>query len=67
MKKALTIYVDDDVTLTNLCGAFIIKYPGTDRGNTSTVLQNFALDGRNALYLPKESDGSGNVSAYHED
>lgn len=52
MKKALTIYVDDDARLGNLCGAFLC-WKGTE---TSLTMLNEAIPKDAAvLYLPWES------------
>ena len=49
MKKALTIYIDDDCKLTNYCATFILK----KEKDTSVIMQNISLDGtKDALHLP---------------
>lgn len=49
MKKALTIYVDDDADLKNLCGAFVC-WKGTN--NSLTLLNEKIPDGATGFYLP---------------
>ena len=49
MKKALTIYIDDDCRLEHYCATFILKR----EKDTSVIMQNIALDGtKDALHLP---------------
>lgn len=51
MKKALTIYIDDDAELKNICGAFICW-----RGehNSLTLLNEKVPDNAVGFYLPFE-------------
>lgn len=49
MKKALTIYVDDDAELKNLCGAFVC-WKGTY--STVTFLNEKIPDDATGFYLP---------------
>ncbi len=49
MKKALTIYIDDDCNLTHYCATFILR----KEKDTSVIMQNITLDGtKDALHLP---------------
>ena len=53
MKKALTIYVEDDAELGNLCGAFVC-WRGGD--SSVTMLNEKIPDGAEGFYLPWESE-----------
>ena len=54
MKKALTIYIDDDAELTNLCGGFVI-WAGNE--NSVTFLNEKVPEKAEGFYLPMKSDG----------
>ena len=56
MKKALTIYIDDDAELTNLCGGFVI-WKG-DKENSVTFLNESIPKEAEGFYLPMKSDGT---------
>lgn len=49
MKKALTIYIDDDAELTNICAA-IICWKGSN--NSLTMLNEHIPDSAEGFYLP---------------
>ena len=55
MKKALTIYIDDDAELTNLCGGFVM-WKG-DKENSVTFLNESIPKETEGFYLPMKSDG----------
>lgn len=50
MKKALTIYIDDDAEMVGYCATFIHQRSETEKAVT---MQNLSIpSGKNALYLP---------------
>lgn len=55
MKKALTIYIDDDAELTNLCGGFVM-WKG-DKENSVTFLKESIPKEAEGFYLPMKADG----------
>ena len=54
MKKALTIYIDDDTELTNFCGGFVM-WQGKE--NSVTFLNEKVPKEAEGFYLPMKSDG----------
>ncbi len=54
MKKALTIYIDDDAELTNLCGGFVM-WSGNE--NSVTFLNEKVPKEAEGFYLPMKADG----------
>lgn len=64
MKKALTIYIDEESSLTNYCATFILR-KGKD---TSVVMQNMLVDDSvNALYLPFVQDQEHEAHLFKEE
>ena len=55
MKKALTIYVDDDAELINICGGFATREDGKD--NSVTFLNEIVPKEAEGVYLPMDSGG----------
>ena len=53
MKKALTIYVDDDADLTRICGTFVCNYEDT---TTSINMINTQLADKRFIYFPKKGE-----------
>lgn len=53
MRKAITIYVDDNSTLRNLCGAFVLV-DGDEMPSVS--MNNWDLTGAIGLYIPRIGD-----------
>ena len=54
MKKALTIYIDDDAELTNFLGGFVM-YVGNKA--SVTFLNEKVTKETEGFYLPMKSDG----------
>ena len=51
MKKALTIYVDDDADLTMICGTFVCEYGTTTSINM--INYNVKTIDKKCMYFPK--------------
>ncbi len=58
MKKALTIYIDDDVELKHFCGGFVCW---RGESNSVTLLSEKVPDDAVGFYLPfeKQAEGAG--------
>lgn len=54
MKKALTIYIDDDAELTNLCAGFIMRQ---GEYNSVTFLNEKIPKEAEGFYMPMKADG----------
>lgn len=54
MKKALTIYVDDDADLTRICGTFVCEYGEAMSINMINV-RGLAKD-KKCMYFSKEDE-----------
>lgn len=66
MKKALTIYIDDDADLTRICGTFVCEYV-CEYGKTTSINMvncNIKAIDKKCMYFPKvgEAEWFGEVS-----
>ena len=61
MKKALTIYIDDDAELTRICGTFLV-----DPDKMSVNFVNEAIEGCNAVYFPNEATDENPIKFFKE-
>ena len=54
MKKALTIYVEDEAKLERICGTFVCVYP---ESNTINMINVEVPKDKKAVFFPKFGDG----------
>ena len=53
MKKAVTIYVDDNAGIEEVCATFVLHNPS---GDTSVHMINLNWKNKNKMYLPWKGD-----------
>lgn len=61
MKKALTIYIDDDAELIRICGTFLVE---SDKMSVNFV--NEVAEGCNAVYLPNKATKENPIKFFKE-